>query len=229
MIEVDRLMVEVYGIGLVRMMENAGRALAGLALVLLGGAVEGRAVAVACGSGNNGGGGLVAARHLSNWGARVVVLATAPRARLKPVPAEQIAILEHLPVQIETLGRRDWAAPLAASDLIVDALIGYSLSGPPRADVAAVIRAINEAARPVLSLDLPSGLEPDSGEVSDPTVRATATMALALPKRGLLQPGARAVAGDLYVADIGVPPQLYSRIGLEIGLLFAGEELIPID
>lgn len=224
--DVDRLMVDVYGIHPLQMMELAGRNLAALARLHLG-SVADRRILVAAGKGNNGGGGLVAARHLANWGARVMV-AVESAASLSGVPAVQWRTLDDLPVsRIEGT-----AAPgaLVRQDpaLVLDALIGYSLSGNPRGWAAVMIGQINALGSPVLALDLPSGLDATTGRPGTPCVRATATMTLALPKVGLLAEGAKPYVGALYLADIGVPPGLYARLGLHVGPLFEETELIKL-
>jgi NAD(P)H-hydrate epimerase len=81
----------------------------------------------------------------------------------------------------------------------------------------------------MLALDLPSGLDGDSGEASDPTIRATETLTLALPKRGLLAPVARPWVGQLHLADISVPEKVYEHLGLKVGPIFAESDIIPID
>ena len=114
--------------------------------------------------------------------------------------------------------------------LIVDAIIGYSLSGAPRGPAAGLIRSANAHSAPVLSLDVPSGVDTSSGTAHDPSIKATATMTLALPKDGLRAEEARANIGELYLADIGVPPALYSRspLNLEVGPIFAEEEIVRL-
>jgi NAD(P)H-hydrate epimerase len=217
MAEVDRAMVEDFGIALVQMVENAGRNLAQLAREMLGGQALGRQVLVLAGAGNNGGGGLVAARHLVNAGAEVeVVLATSPSA-LQDLPAYQLAILQRmgLPISVHAAGRA-----LPPAHLIVDALIGYGLQGNPRGAYAQLIRQANARGAPILALDAPSGLDTTTGIAYTPCIRAAATLTLALPKVGLLRETAQAFVGDLYLADIGVPPLLYRRMGLEVPPLF---------
>lgn len=115
-------------------------------------------------------------------------------------------------------------------DLVIDALIGYGLGGAPRGAAAALIRAANEQAAPVLSLDLPSGLDATTGEAYEPTIRASATLTLALPKTGLLAPGAAEWTGELYLADIGIPAEVYREpgLGLEVGPLFARQEILRL-
>ncbi len=226
--EIDRLMVETYGVSLLQMMELAGHALAHLVRVHLNGTVAGKSVVVAAGHGNNGGGGQVAARHLSNWGAAVTVLVEAAE-RIPEVPRRQWETLAHLPVD-----RREGAKALeffdhAHADLIVDALIGYGLKGQPRGWAAAAIARINAQPAPVIALDVPSGLDPTTGEPARSCVRASATITLALPKTGLLVPVARPYVGDLYLADIGVPPTLYTHLHLNPGPIFTRRSTIRLD
>ena len=222
MVEVDRLMIEEYGIQLIQMMENAGRNLAELGRRVLGGDVRAKRIAVFCGGGNNGGGGMVAARHLSNWGADVALKVLSRQDQLKEVPAHQFQILKAMGI---------WAKEpidLASVDLVIDAMIGYGLTGDPRGAAADWIRRINEVDCPVLALDTPSGLNTTTGVPGNPCIRATATMTLALPKTGLMAPEASGYIGNLYLADISVPPQLYTRLGIEAPHLFANDTIVKI-
>jgi NAD(P)H-hydrate epimerase len=220
MIEVDRLMIEEYGIELIQMMENAGRNLAELTGRMLSASFSGCSVCVLCGRGNNGGGGMVAARHLRNRGADVHVIRLA--GELKHVPAKQWDILENMGL------RNDPYYELSEADIIIDALIGYGLQADPRPEVAVWIEKINAAGKTVLALDAPSGLDATSGTAGRPTVRADATMTLALPKVGLMSESACPFVGELYLADISVPPDLYRKIGLEVGNIFVEDAIIKI-
>jgi NAD(P)H-hydrate epimerase len=222
MARVDQLMVEAYGITLIQMMENAGRHLAELARRLLGGDVTHKRIVILCGGGNNGGGGMVAARHLHNWGANVQVELAAEAARLKDVRAHQWRIVRVLGLESRV------TLQLSQADLIIDALIGYGLTGDPRPDVADWIERINSAGRLILALDAPSGLDVTTGVPGQPCVRATATLTLALPKTGLLADLARPFVGELYLADIGVPPELYQSLVLDVPPLFGTETIVPV-
>lgn len=228
--EVDRAMVEDFGIQLMQMMENAGRALATAARVRLGGSAVERSVLVLAGRGNNGGGGLVAARRLANWGARVQVVLTTPSETFEGVPALQLHILQAMVEAEEIPPRlRIDVAPLdvlPSADLILDALIGYGLQGPPWEPHATLIRQANASGIPVIALDAPSGLDPTTGIPYEPTIQADVTLTLALPKTGLLSPTAQNVVGDLFLADISVPPQLYRRMGLQMDWLFAEGDIV---
>jgi len=220
MIEVDRLMIDHFGIELIQMMENAGHNLADLTGRLLGATLSGRSICVLCGHGNNGGGGMVAARHLHNRGGEVHIIRLA--GDLKDIPAKQWSILENMGL------RNDPYYELSGGDIIIDALIGYGLRGDPRPEVAVWVEKINAAGKPVLALDAPSGLDTTSGTPGRPMVRADATMTLALPKVGLLNEPARPYVGDLYLADISVPPELYRKIGLEVGSIFDQDTIIKL-
>lgn len=218
MIEVDRLMIEELGIGLVQMMENAGRGVAVLARHLLGGGVAGARIVVLSGTGGNGGGGLAAARHLANAGATVEVHLSAEPARLTPVPREQHAILMRMGVSVAVGVPRP-----RTIDLVVDALLGYSLVGAPRGVAAEMIRSLSPA--PCLSLDVPSGLELSTSRLHEPHVDARATLTLAAPKRGLDHPA----VGALYLADISVPAVVYARLGIDYRSPFSGGAVVALS
>lgn len=195
--EVDRLMVEELHIDLVQMMENAGRNLAEVALTRFAPG----SVTVLAGPGGNGGGGLVAARHLANRGCPVTVVFSDTDA-LTPVPVHQADILTRM-------GLAAAESPRPA-DVVIDALIGYSLRGTPTGRAAELIGWANEQPR-VLALDVPSGLDVTTGVAASVCVSAAATLTLALPKVGLL---AAPQVGELYLGDISVPAIVYERIGV---------------
>jgi len=227
MIEVDRAMIEDYEIDLVRMMENAGRNLAHLARErFFDGDPRGRRVVVLAGTGGNGGGALVAGRRLHGYGTDVDVFITRRDADFTPVPQRQLAILRRMGLVIEDAELVDRCDP---PDLIIDGLIGYRLSGAPGGAAGVLIRWANEQDVPVLSLDVPSGVDTTTGVVYDPAIRADATLTLALPKEGLRTPGVAGLVGDLYLADISVPPELYEKfLGLDVGPIFSGSEILRL-
>lgn len=221
--EVDRMMVEDLGIQLLQMMENAGRALAHRARDMLGGEAVGRRVTVLAGSGGNGGGGLVAGRRLALWGAEVTVVLGTNDQRIDAVPALQLSILRRVGVPV--LGAD---ADLPPAELILDALIGYSLDGAPRPPISSLIRAANSSGTPILALDIPSGMDADRGTPYDPCIAATSTLTLALPKVGLMQPAATGSVGELYLADISVPAAAFERLSISVGAIFARDDIVSI-
>jgi len=226
MIEVDRAMIEDFGIDLIRMMENAGRNLAHLARErFLNGDPRGKTVVVLAGTGGNGGGALVAARRLHGYGAEVRVAVTAGADRMTAVPGEQLESLRAIDLPIT-----EHDLPYATADLIIDGIIGYSLRGAPRGRAAELIQWANDAPAPVLALDVPSGLDTTTGTVFPPVIEATATMTLALPKDGLRSAEAERIVGELYLADISVPPGLYGRepLNLAVGAVFALGDIVRL-
>jgi NAD(P)H-hydrate epimerase len=228
MIEVDRAMMEDYRIELIQMMENAGRNLAHLARMrFLNGHPGGKLIAVLAGTGGNGGGALVCARRLINWGANVHVYTTKPDNAFTPIPAHQLDILHRMQVPVDAANA---VSLLDVPDLIIDGIIGYSLRGAPRGAAADLIRWANDQAAPVLSLDAPSGVDTTSGTVFDPAIQATATMTLALPKHGLRASRLAGNAGELYLADISVPPELYAKpaMQLKVDPIFAQSDVIRL-
>ncbi|MBI1918122.1 MAG: NAD(P)H-hydrate epimerase [Planctomycetes bacterium] len=188
------------------LMENAGRNLAEL-LVSFG--VKSRVV-VCCGKGNNGGDGMVLARHLDNRRIDVHVLLFGRPEELTPDAALNWQVLlrsgvsvEMHPGQSPDLGRmRD---DLATAEWVVDALFGTGLRGPLRAPFDAVVRLINESSARVLAVDIPSGLDGDTGRPLGATVRAGHTGTFLALKAGFVQPQSREWTGEVHLLDIGLP------------------------
>lgn len=229
--EVDRMMIEDLGIDLLQMMELAGYSLSTLILSLLGEKVHHGPILVLCGGGNNGGGGMSAARHLRNRGVTVSVIFVGDPDRMKPAPLHQMRSLQAMGVDVEHCDGKgpdilEQRIPMATG--IIDALVGYGLNQPPRGTISRAIHAINSAGISVFSLDVPSGLETTQGIVLDPCVRATATLALALPKSGLFSRQGRQMAGRIFVADIGVPGLIYNKMGIIFKNPFTKETLIEV-
>ncbi|HQW52102.1 MAG TPA: NAD(P)H-hydrate epimerase, partial [Tepidiformaceae bacterium] len=109
---------------------------------------------------------------------------------------------------------------LAEADLVIDALVGYGLEGPPMGIASAVTHLALQARRPVLAIDMPTGVNATTGEVSHPSVRAVTTLMLDLPKKGALEPGARSHVGELFLADLGIPLGLHERLGIRSAAVF---------
>ncbi len=202
MVEVDLVMVEDLGIELLQMMENAGRNLARVVLDLY----DPKSVRVFAGTGGNGGGGLVAARHLANAGVSVSLRLSRDPDDYAGVPAHQLDILERMGLEIDGF---DGRVP-GRTDVAIDALIGYSLRGAPRGRTAELMADLGDSADHIVSLDTPSGLDVTTGEQPGAVVEADATLTLALPKAGLRE---AACVGELFLADISVPPEVMVVLG----------------
>ncbi len=203
---VDRRAIEEFGVPSVVLMENAGR---GAAEVLLALGVRGPVV-VCCGKGNNGGDGFVIARHLDNRGIAVRVLLFARPEELSGDAAINHGILARagVPVDVRAESTVDAEAlrrELAAAEWVVDALFGTGLMGALRPPFDAVVGAVNASGVRVLAVDIPSGLDCDTGEPLGPCVRAAHTVTFVAPKTGFANPAARAWTGLVHVADIGAP------------------------
>lgn len=211
----DNTAAEFFGIPSMVLMENAGRAMAGAALSLLEGSGSKTPVreqrfrfCAFCGGGNNGGDGFVAARHLRNLGHDVAVIFVTPADRMSRDTRNnfEITVKFGIPVIDCSMGINPEAGTAAASaDLIFDCLLGTGVSKAPRGVAADAIELINSLTAPVVSADLPSGLDSDTGALPGKFVRATATVTFGGIKPGLLiYPGAGA-AGQVMASEIGIP------------------------
>ncbi|MDG6938242.1 MAG: NAD(P)H-hydrate epimerase [Nitrososphaerota archaeon] len=213
----DRMAIETYGIDVLSLMENAGLRTAELAREMLGGAVGGKEVCCLVGRGNNGGDGLVAARHLHNWGARVRVVLGGAKETIRDTPGKQLAAAEK--IGVETAGPD---GDFGKEELLIDALLGYGSKGDPREPLATLITKANQSSAKTLAVDVPSGLDGTSGEPGNPCVEADATLTFGFPKVGFLNPKAMAHLGDLYLADISFPPNVYRFYSQETGIFQRG-------
>jgi NAD(P)H-hydrate epimerase len=210
---VDARAAGAFGMPTVVLMENAGRG-AALELLRRGGPKPGTPpgrVLILCGPGNNGGDGGVVARHLDLWGAAVEVVWLADPAKLRGDAAVQWTILERSGLALSAWPDApppDLDARIAAADWVVDGLLGTGLTRPVEGPLLAAVAAINRGGKPVLALDLPSGLDADRGVPLGDAVRATITATFVAPKLGFNAPGARDYTGEVNVVDIGVPRKL---------------------
>jgi NAD(P)H-hydrate epimerase len=206
--EVDRRAIEEFGLPGVVLMENAGR---GVAELLRSLGVAGQ-VAVCCGKGNNGGDGFVIARHLDNWGVPVRVMLFTRPEDLRGDAAIHFRVLQRaglgVPVNWCDLAMMTLQQELAAAEWIVDALFGTGLTGALRPPWDRIVEAINSADGRRLAVDIPSGLDCDSGLPLGPTVRAEHTATFVAQKKGFANPTAREWLGQVHVLNIGVPRQI---------------------
>jgi NAD(P)H-hydrate epimerase len=217
--EVDRIAMQDFGLGVLQMMENAGRNLALHVIEMLGEAPGG--TVVLAGSGGNGGGGICCARHLHNRGYPVRLFLTRAPDTLRGSAADQYRILQNAGLLAEDISRVGQA--MAEASVTVDALIGYSLQGAPRGLTADLIEQCNARAGRVLSLDIPSGVHSATGARPGVAVEPDRTLTLALPKLGLAT-----VPGELYLADIGIPPEVYKPLGVRFEPFFGDRYWVRI-
>ena len=219
--EIDRRASEEYGIPSVALMQTAGDAFARVLVDECGGSVAGKRIAIVCGRGNNGGDGFVAARNLANAGAEVTVFLAGSADGLKGDAAVFFAPLGVMRIPVIEIAEKTPAPDLSGFAIIGDALLGTGMRGAPTGTAARLIEAINAAGVPVVSCDIPSGVDADTGAVASDAVRAVHTVTFALPKWGLVSfPGAACV-GRLTVADIGIPRALLAADALRSELTTA--------
>ena len=212
-------------------MENASKNASDVAVALLDerhGMAQNVPVLVVCGSGNNAGDGYAMARHLTIAGARVRVLAMTPVDALKGDALIQARITRAMDVPIEDLGEDAAVSLLRAMSpkpsLIIDAIFGTGLSREVEGIAADLIRAINASNITVLAVDVPSGLDADTGAPLGVAIRATATVTMAALKPGLVKLEAQQYVGDLSVVDIGVPTDFAADLGTMLDIEDATDE-----
>ena len=211
--EVDALTQERLGIAVDWLMEAAGWQVARFC---------GQPAAVVCGVGNNAGDGLAAARHLHRWG-RLVSVCCVDANRLRGPAARERDALGRIGVEVSS------ELQVQNVQVIVDAIFGTGLSRAPEGRFAEWIESINASGKPVIAVDVPSGLDADTGVAYAPTVHASATITLGLPKPGLLRGDGPRLSGDVLVADIGVPFEAYAALGIVVPPdLFANEQLVRL-
>ncbi|HEV3021462.1 MAG TPA: NAD(P)H-hydrate epimerase [Pirellulales bacterium] len=210
--EIDRRAVDEYGLSGLVLMENAGR---GLADTLCALGIAGHVV-VCCGKGNNAGDGFVLARHLDLRRVEVRTVTWAETSELRGDAAVNFRVLERCGVPIEVFGRshdvQRFQKHLVGAGWIVDALLGTGAAGEPRPPLDAVIDQINDSGIPVLAVDLPSGLDADTGAAARHTIRAAHTCTFVAAKPGLLSPHAKQYTGEVHVRDIGAPRKLVDEV-----------------
>ena len=215
MAEIDREAITRHGIPALELMENAGRAVADESASLLaarGGVLAESLITVCCGRGNNGGDGLVAARYLKEKGAEVMVFLAPPKrdGRYSPEVQENLGRAVAAGVSIHQVSEEiiELEVRIRSSALLIDALLGTGATGKPAGPVHKMIQCMVRSKKPVVAVDIPSGLHPDTGHHSGVVVEAALTLCLGLPKRGLLAAAARRYVGELKVLDIGFPKEV---------------------
>jgi NAD(P)H-hydrate epimerase len=208
--EVDRRAIENFHIPGIVLMENAARGATDVAWDMLDRRPQN--VTIVCGGGNNGGDGLAIARHLHNRGANVQILLAIDPIKYAGDAAINWAIVQAM--GLEVAGADEAAELLSpfAANLIIDALFGTGLAQPPRPDAQAFIARINASTVPVLAIDLPSGMDCDTGEPLESCVRATRTISFVAEKSGFANPDSAEFTGDITVTDIGCPRELIDDV-----------------
>jgi len=217
--EIDRIAVDETGPNLYQMMENAGRSLALLTLETLGDNGRSCRVLVLAGGGGNGGGGICAARHLGNRLKKVSVCMSAPD-RLSNVTKFQLKIFKELNGSIidpDKLQNKKF-------DVIIDSLFGYGLRIRPEGAAKELIIWANHSKIPIISLDVPSGVDATTGETPGNFINPNHTLTLALPKTGLLP----VRTGDLYLADVGIPESVFVKVGVRYSSPFGDSFMIRL-
>lgn len=222
MAAVDQAIVAVCGLELLQVMETAGRAVAVVARLMQ----PGGSVAILCGSGGNGGDGLVCARYLAGWGFDVECWLTKDSGELRGLAAHQLQICEKIGIPIAGPGT---PIDFTSVDLVVDAIFGFGLTAAPLGRAAELIEAANNSGAMILAVDLPSGVDSTSGTALFPTIVAEITITLGLPKQGLLVGDGPAQSGRVVVADIGIPTAAYASVGIAHTTIFDSAELITLD
>ncbi|MFQ5464018.1 MAG: NAD(P)H-hydrate epimerase [Phycisphaerae bacterium] len=212
---VDELAVSRYKMPSLILMENAGR---NAAAIIRSEFPEARRVSILCGTGNNGGDGFVIARHLSNAGRLPAVLLVGSRSKLTDDAHTNLAIVEAMGIAIgewdADFNPATLAAQLEAADLVVDALLGTGFAGEVRSPMAEVIEIVNALPfQDVVAVDVPSGLDCDTGMPCQATIHADLTITFVARKRGFLEESAVPCVGRIKVGDIGTPPELALEVG----------------
>ncbi|NIP23116.1 MAG: NAD(P)H-hydrate epimerase [Phycisphaerae bacterium] len=209
---VDQWAINTLGVPGVVLMENAGRSCAELIKEKLAEASEPK-VCIFCGTGNNGGDGYVIARHLLNYGFRVTVVICGDRSKVKGDAKINLDILERMGQTINLLDLKGDDIPgqvitfAASADMLVDGLFGTGLNGQLSDAYKQLVESINSENRPVLAVDIPSGLDCDTGEPLGAAIRAKYTVTFVAVKKGFTNTDAVSqYTGDIFIASIGVEP-----------------------
>lgn len=224
--ELGRSMVEDFGVDPLQILESASRHFAQLARDrFLAGDAKGKSVVVLAGSGGKGAVALAAARRLASWGASVEILLLRERPRHTAIALRLLETLDRMKVTV-----RDPSQLLAAEgpDAILEGMVGSGLRGRPKEDLADAIRWATAQRIPTLSLEVPAGMDAGSGGISSPSIKATATLALALPLKGVVAHGAEEYRGELYLGDLGVPEMAIRRLRLKVGPIFSETDLLRL-
>ena len=210
LMQVDRRAVEDFGLSVLVLMENAGREVAQVTRSYL---MEGSSVLILAGAGNNGGDGLVAARHLANHGHRVMILLTVDEHKFTGAALTQLQIIRKMQIPLAFLARqkdafKQWLENSDVGDAVVDAIFGTGLNRPLDGSIQELIAQVNQSNRRVISVDLPSGLDCDTGRSLGIAVQAAHTVSFCGMKIGFESADAISYLGQISIGDIGAPRAL---------------------
>jgi len=216
--QIDKLAVEKFNLQILQMMELAAFQMACLIRQIE--KINNQTIFILAGKGNNGADAIASARFLANLGANLIIItqkSTNPHHKHHLKLAKRLKIPIYHSLQL-----------IKPPAIIIDGLFGYSIKGPIRQPYQDWILYINKANIPVYSFDLPSGLDPDTGQPHGLAVKATHTLTLAYPKKGLFTSKAKSYVGQLYLADIGIPPAVYKKLKLQLKNPFTQSSIVRL-
>lgn len=213
--EIEKDLQETYGISREVLMEQAGFHVAEVVREEFSSDVK---IGVICGKGMNGGDGFVAARRLLSWGYNIEVYTPFGDEELSELALKK---LENVRKIEEDCVMMDFPT----ANVYLDAVLGYGLEGPPEGEVEDAVRKLEKWSAETISVDVPTGVNPDTGEGYNPHVSPEYTVTLGLPKKGLR----RENAGKVYLADVGIPHKALESKGLEMDPLFDEESVIDLE
>jgi NAD(P)H-hydrate epimerase len=210
--DIDLLAVQ-HGLLIMQMMEHAGMWSARLVASQYPNAKK---ITILCGPGNNGGNGIAMARFLKNWGYTPQLILTHPESQMKDVPMHHLAHVQQMDIPVTESSSEQSALFLKDTDVLIDAMIGYNLTGDPREPIATLIKQLNASPKPVIAIDNPSGLDMSTGKPTSHCIQADETITLALPKLPLYEKTAHEYVGRLFLVDLGIPDFIYLQLGIDI-------------
>lgn len=222
--QVAQLLGERYGFAPLQTMEIAGHHLATVAKWMLDNEVIDRPIVVLVGRGRKGSCGLVAARHLLNWGAWVQIVCSHPTDEYAQETAHPLRTLQAMGAPL-AWAEEGWELP--PCDLVIDAVVGRGLRGELHGRARDLAQLANSIVAPILSVDVPSGVDAWLGTRYTPHIRAAATLLLGFVSHGVLVDDAAHSYGDLYLGDIGLPTAVYEDVGVEVSPLWQRDSIVP--
>jgi NAD(P)H-hydrate epimerase len=218
-IEVDNLAINKYGVQIEKLMENAGRGIARFITRLY---PVPKKIFVFYGKGNNGGDGLVAARHLKIYGFDVRLIGAVSEGELNNTSIKELEVLKKIGIKSSEFDLNE----VDIGDIIIDGLLGYNLNRFPSGKYAELIEYANASrgkGAKIISIDIPSGVDANNGKRFDPSIDADFVLALAMPKAGLRN------IENVYVVNIGIPNRVYEEIGIPVKNYFKEKDIVKIE